>query len=346
MCASLGRKRLKAARLLGPRRPLVISDLKDPHPGPGEVLVRVKASGVCHSDLHIIEGEFSGLKYPVTLGHEPAGYVSEIGSNVDSVQKGTPVLVYICQGCGVCWFCRRGEENDCTKGAEALGFDRDGSHAELLLVGSSRYLFPVPGLDLEAAAPLACAGLTAYHAVKMEALPVLRPGDYAVVIGVGGLGHIAVQLLRKMSSAHIIAVEQNEEKLRFAEKCGASHALLASANFNREVRKIAKEGVSVVLDFVGSTSTLEGGYDILRSRGRLVVVGEAGGSMTGSIEPARGREIHGSTLGSFQEMHELIELAKAKVFAITYQSFPLNQINDALRLMKEGLIIGRAVLTM
>lgn len=336
---------MKAARLLGPRKPVVISDVRDPHPSANEVVVEIKASGLCHSDLHIADAEFAGVNYPLTLGHEPAGYIHEIGSNVRCIEKGTPVLVYITQGCGTCWFCRRGEENNCEHG-EAMGFDRDGSHAEFLLVDSTRYLFPILGLKSEEAASLACAGLTAFHAVKGEALPVLQPDDFAVVIGVGGLGHIAVQLLKKLGPSRVIAVDKNDEKLGFAKRCGADYTVAASESMVGEVRKIAGRGVAVALDFVGSPSSLKAGYEVLRSKGRLLIVGSAGGSLEVNSEPTRGREIHGSILGSLAEMRELIELARAGVFKVSHQTFPLEQIHNAMQLLRESRIEGRAVLSM
>lgn len=336
---------MKAARLLGPKRPVVISDVEDPHPGPNEVVVKIKASGVCHSDLHIAEADFAGVSYPLTLGHEPAGYIHEIGSGILGFEEGTPVLVYITRGCGACGFCRRGEENNCDQG-ESMGFDRDGSHAEFLLVDSTRYLYPIQGLEPEEAASLACAGLTAYHAVKAEALPLLQPDDFAIIIGVGGLGHIALQLLKKLGLSRVIAVDKNEEKLGFAKRCGADYTVVARDNMLSEIRKIAAHGVAVALDFVGSTFSLKAGYEALSSKGRLVIVGAAGGSLEVNSEPTRGRETHGSILGSLGEMRELIELAKLGAFKVSHQTFPIEQINVALKLLKEGRIEGRAVLTM
>src|SRR2546425_11507146 len=164
---------MKVARLAGPRKPFAIVDGDRPEPRPGEVVVKIVASGVCHSDLHIAKGEFASVKYPITLGHEPAGTIRDVGGDVKDLKKGQPVLVYPGSGCGRCWFCLQGEENHCENG-RFFGFDQDGAYAEYLLVESSRYLFPIPGLSTDEAAPLACAGITAYHAVKAKALPVLH----------------------------------------------------------------------------------------------------------------------------------------------------------------------------
>jgi propanol-preferring alcohol dehydrogenase len=334
---------MKAARLQSPRKPVRIVEVDDPEPGPGEVVVKIASSGVCHSDLHIAKGEFPSVNYPITLGHEPAGTIHEFGETVEDIKKGQHVLVYPGSGCGRCWFCLQGEENYCEDG-RFFGFDKDGADAEYLLVESPRYLFPIPGLSTDEAAPLACAGITAYHAVKAQALPVLHPDDCAVIIGVGGLGHIAIQLLKKMSTCPIVAVDVRRQSLLLAEKLGADHTILAGKDLARQVRKVAKRGVGAVIDFVGSTSTLTASYTMLRACGRVVVVGAAGGSLKMQADSTSGREVHGSILGSRGEMQELIELARRRQFKVMMKTYPLEQVNEALKMIEEGRISGRAVL--
>ena len=334
---------MRIARLQGPRKPVTITEIDEPEPGPGEVVVKIVSSGVCHSDLHIARGLFKSIKYPITLGHEPAGYVHALGRGVREIKKGQRVLVYAARGCGRCWFCLQGEENHCQDG-KFIGFDQDGSHSEYLLVESPRYLFPIPGLTLDEAAPLACAGITAYHAVKAKALPVLHPEDYAVVIGIGGLGHIGIQLLRKLTTSSIIAVDITRPRLALAEKLGADQTLLAGKNLAGKVMKAAKKGVGVVIDFVGSTTTLTASYSMLRPGGRLVVVGAAGGDLKIEAGSMNGREVHGSMSGSRSEMQELIELAGKKAFKVLLKAYPLETINEVLGLIEEGGITGRAVL--
>ena len=334
---------MKVARLAGPRKPFAIVDGDRPEPRPGEVVVKIVASGVCHSDLHIAKGEFESVKYPITLGHEPAGYVYEVGEGVTSLKKGQPVIVYPGRGCGRCWFCLRGEENHCEDG-KFIGFDQDGGYAEYLSVESPRYLFPLSGLSLDEAAPLGCAGITAYHAVKANALPVLHAGDYVVVIGVGGLGHVAIQLLKKMSTCSIVAVDVKRRSLSLAEKLGSDLTILAGKNMDTQVRRVAKKGVGAVIDFVGSTSTLTASYEMLRAGGRLVVVGAAGGYLKMDSGTTNGREVHGSISGSLTEMKELMELARQKQFKVVVKTYPLEQVNDVLKRLEEGRIEGRAVL--
>jgi len=334
---------MKVARLAGPRKPFAIVDADRPEPGPGEVVVRIVASGVCHSDLHIARGEFEEVKYPITLGHEPAGYVYEVGEGITGLKKGQSVIVYPARGCGRCWFCLRGEENHCEDG-KFIGFDQDGGYAEYLLVESPRYLFPFSELSLDEAAPLGCAGLTAYHAVKAKALPALHAGDYVVIIGVGGLGHLAIQLLKKMSTCSIVAVDVRRRSLSLAEKLGSDKTVLAGKNVVAHVRRVVKKGVGAVIDFVGSTSTLTASYEMLRAGGRLVIVGAAGGHLKMDSGSTNAREVHGSISGSLTEMKELVELARQKQFKVVVKAYPLEQVNDVLKVLEEGRIEGRAVL--
>src|SRR2546425_7995868 len=334
---------MKVARLADPRKPFAIVDADRPEPGPGEVVVKIVASGVCHSDLHIARGECESVKYPIALSHEPAGYVHEVGEGVTGFKKGQPVVVYPARGCGRCWFCLRGEENHCEEG-KFIGFDQDGAYVEYLLVESPRYLFHLSGLSLDEGAPLGCAGITAYHAVKAKALRVLHAGDHVVVIGVGGLGHVAIQLLRKMSTCSIVAVDVRRRSLSLAEKLGSDKTVLAGKNVVAQVRRIANNGVGAVVDFVGSTSTLTASYEMLRAGGRLVVVGAAGGHLRLDSGSTNGREVHGSISGSLTEMKELMELARQKQFKVVVKTYPLEQVNEVLKRLEEGRIEGRAVL--
>jgi D-arabinose 1-dehydrogenase-like Zn-dependent alcohol dehydrogenase len=334
---------MKAVRLQSPGKPLKLVEVDDPEPGPGEIVVKISSSGVCHSDLHIANGEFASVKYPITLGHEPAGTIHDVGDAVKDLKKGQTVLVYPGSGCGRCWFCFQGEENHCESG-RFFGFDQDGAYAEYLLVESPHYLLPIPGLSTDEAAPLACAGITAYHAVKAKALPVLHPDDCVVIIGVGGLGHIAIQLLKKFSTCPIVAVDVRRQSLLLAEKLGADHTMLAGKDLARQVRKVAKKGVGAVIDFVGSTPTLTASYAMLRACGRVVAVGATGGSLRMDAGSTNGREVHGSILGSRSEMQELIELATRKQFKVIVQAYPLEQVNEVLKMVENGRVTGRAVL--
>src|SRR3989442_2044436 len=334
---------MKVARLAGSRKPFGIVDADRPEPGPGEVVVKIDSSGVSHSYLHIAKGELKSVKYPITPGHEAAGNVYEVGEGVTGLKKGQPVIVYPARGCGRCWFCLQGEETHCEEG-KFIGFDQDGGYVEFLLVESPRYLFPLAGLSLDEGASVGCAGITAYHAVKAKALPVLHAGDCVVIIGVGGLGHVAIQLLKKMSTCSIVAVDLRRRSLSLAEKLGSDQTILAGKNMGAQVRRVAKKGVGAVIDFVGSTSTLTASYEMLRAGGRLVVVGAADGHLKMNRGSTNGREGHGSISGSLSEMRELVELARQKQFKVVVKAYPLEQVNDVLKRLEEGRIEGRAVL--
>ncbi|HWM96021.1 MAG TPA: alcohol dehydrogenase catalytic domain-containing protein, partial [Streptosporangiaceae bacterium] len=255
---TLSQETMPAVRLLGWQSEPELVAVPAPEPGPGEVLVKVEAAGLCHSDLHLMDWPAGTVPYtlPFTLGHETAGTVAAIGPGARGVAEGDRVLVYARWGCGACWPCLQGMENLCETPAGDLGghgggVGRDGGLAEYMVVPSARYLVPIPDLDPVAAAPLADAALTAYHAIKRW-LPALRPGATAVVIGIGGLGHMAVQLLRALSNARVIAVDIRESARRLALEAGV-HAAVADA---RELREEAGPGAALVLDCVASDGTL------------------------------------------------------------------------------------------
>ena len=201
-----------------------------PEPGPGEVLVKVGGAGACHSDLHLLEAPAGSrsITLPFTLGHENAGWVETMGPGATGFAPGDPVIVYGPWGCGLCMNCRQGMENYCqTPGKPSPGGlgGTDGGMAEYLLVPATRYLIPLGDLDPREAAPLTDAGLTSYHAVK-RSVHLLGPGSTAVVIGAGGLGQMAIQVLKALASATtVVAVDTSEDKLKIAKTMGADEVL-------------------------------------------------------------------------------------------------------------------------
>src|SRR4051812_33012397 len=224
---------MKALRMTAWKHEPELLDVAEPEPGPGQVVVRIGGAGACHSDLHLLHDFEGGLLPwgpPFTLGHENAGWVEAVGAGVSGLEVGQPVAVYGPWGCGRCRRCRTGMENYCEHSFElpgaggGLGFD--GGMAPLMLVPDARFLVPLGDLDPVDAAPLTDAGLTPYHAVK-RSLALLVPGTTAVVIGAGGLGHMAVQLLRALTPSTIIAVDQRKEALTTALEVGADHGVLA-----------------------------------------------------------------------------------------------------------------------
>ncbi|WP_327666549.1 NAD(P)-dependent alcohol dehydrogenase [Streptomyces sp. NBC_00485] len=256
-----------------------------PEPGPGQVLLRVTAAGLCHSDLAVMGWPEEQFPYPLpmTLGHEGVGTVAAVGSGVTAVVEGDDVAVYGPWGCGHCHNCAQGKENCCPRAAGLgilpPGLGSPGALAEYLLVGSPRHLVPLNGLDPVQAAPLTDAGLTPYHAIR-KSLPKLVPGSTAVVIGVGGLGHLAVQLLRALTPARVVALDVSKEKLELARTVGAHETLLSDGAAAARVRELTGgTGADVVLDFVGAEATLAVAAASVAVAGDVTIVGIGGGTL-------------------------------------------------------------------
>ena len=206
---------MQAVRFVGVGRPAQVVDVPKPAPGPGQVLIKIGGAGVCHSDLHVMEEDL-GFRPPFTLGHENAGWVAQLGEGVAGFKEGDAVAVYGPWGCGRCHSCQLSMENYCENWAQMDGFGGglglDGGMAEYMLVPSARLLVPLAELSPAKAAPLSDAALTPYHAIK-RALPHLNADSTVVVIGVGGLGHMAIQLLRVLAPVHIVAADVDDKKL-------------------------------------------------------------------------------------------------------------------------------------
>ncbi|WP_233625055.1 NAD(P)-dependent alcohol dehydrogenase [Actinoplanes sp. ATCC 53533] len=326
------------------------AELDRPVPRGAEVLVRVTAAGLCHSDLHVIDAGGMGFPTPFTLGHEVAGRVAELGPDATGAAPGDPVAVYGPWGCGRCPRCLAGRDNYCDRRAElswaGLGLGRDGGMADFVLVPSARHLVPIGDLDPAQAAPLTDAGLTPYHAVQ-RCRAALVEGSTVAVIGVGGLGHLAVQLLRALTPSQVIAVDVREEALALAAKCGAHVSLPAAADTPRRVRTASGgPGADVVLDFVGTDATLELAARSLRADGDLVVVGSGGGQLTvrkPSALPA-GARVSLPFWGSRDELAEVVALARAGTLRVEVERFPLSAAPEAIARLRAGTLPARAVL--
>lgn len=326
-------------------------DVPVPEPGPGQVLLQITAAGACHSDLHLMEWPEGKLPWrlPFTLGHENVGRVHTIGAGVTGVAVGDSVLVYGPWGCGQCRPCRLGRENYCERAAKIPaaggGLGVDGGMAELMLVPSPRLLVPIGTLDPVQAAPLADAALTPYHAIRSN-MDRLEPGSSAVVIGVGGLGHMAVQLLSRVSATRIIAVDVDERRLARARELGATDTVRAGDGAARTIRAAtANAGASLVLDNVGSDQTLALGASVLRSEGRLVVIGLGGGTLPLSFFTVPyGVQVSTSYWGTITELMELVALAQAGRIHVQTESFPLSRAAEAYDRLRRGEVAGRAVI--
>ena len=340
---------MRALRMTGPGREPELVETPDPTPGPGEVVVRVGAAGACHSDLHILyELDVSAVwQLPMTLGHETAGWVHARGAGVTGVSEGDPVAVYGAWGCGICPRCAVGAENYCERpslvGGGGLG--ADGGMADFLLVPDQRHLVALPdGLDPVTAAPLTDAGLTPYHAIR-RSWPKLTPDATCVLIGVGGLGHVAVQIARATTAAQVIAVDVKPDALELARKLGAHHAIAADESAAAAVRELTGgRGADVVIDFVGATTTLELARAVARNLADLTIVGIAGGQLPVSFFSQPYEVAIATTYwGSRPELAELLALAAGGQVSAERSIYSLDHGAQAYRDLHDGRVTGRAV---
>jgi alcohol dehydrogenase, propanol-preferring len=344
---------MKAYRLLEWQRPAELVEVEVPEPGPGEVLVRIGGAGACHSDLSVMDWPAGELPYsvPFTLGHENAGSVARTGPGVDGVSEGDQVAVYGPWGCGACRQCIQGNDTFCELWrrpgrARGGGLGRDGGMAEFMLVPEVRFLVPLHTLDPIQAAPLTDAGLTPYHAIKTS-LPMLGPGSTAVVIGVGGLGHMAIQILRAVSTARVIAVDLAAQRLDLARRLSADEAVSFGTETAAEVVSLnGGRKPELVLDFVGDDTTLALAARLSRACGRVVVVGIGGGAVAfGFGRVAQECEFVISMWGTLPELHEVIALAERGLLRAETTTFPLARATDAYAALRAGTVVGRAVVT-
>lgn len=335
---------MKAQRLESSGTPLVLREIATPSPGPGEVLVRIAAAGVCHSDLHLRDGHFPPFRIPLTLGHENAGWVAELGEGVAGIKVGEPVVVYGGWGCGLCKYCLGGAEQLCDK-ARWSGLGPDGGFAEYMLVPHARHLIPAGDLDLGEAAALTDAGLTPYRAVK-KAVSRLVPGSTALIIGFGGLGQYGLQYLKLLTSSRVIVVESSASKRELAKSLGADVVLDGtSEHLQEEVRAAASGSVTAALDFVGIDATLQLAASTLARQGLLVVLGLGGGVLPYSmLDVASEIEITGSDWGSRNDLAEVVALAQGGALTTSVRRFRLSQANEVLDMLGRGEIEGRAIL--
>ena len=338
--------------------PLQVQELQTPKPKGSQILIKVQSSGVCHSDVHVWEGYYEGIggqqlktidrgvKYPLTPGHEIAGIVDDMGEQVEGFSKNEKVLVYPWIGDGMCPACRVGEENLCDK-PRSLGIYRDGGYAEYVLVPSYKYLVKMgDDMDTDTSAPLSCAGLTAYGAIRNAKL---KPFDNVVIVGTGGLGLMAIQLAKAVTGARIIAMDIDDKKLEVAKKEGAD--TIVNSKKEDPVKAVMeltdKLGADAIIDFVNATKSVETDMRLIRKRARLVLVGLFGGELRLSLVtmPTRAYKIIGSYTGSLDDLVQLVSLAKRGVIKpVVSNKFKLDQAGQALQMLKDGKIVGRGVI--
>ncbi|WP_374383793.1 NAD(P)-dependent alcohol dehydrogenase [Dongia sp.] len=315
-----------------------------------DVIVRIGGAGVCRTDLHIIEGVWrphmdpNGDKLlPLIMGHENAGWVEEVGKEVEGIKKGDPVIVHPKISNGTCLACRRG--HDMHGPGKFPGLDSNGGYAEYLAT-SERNIIPLPrSLAPKDVAPYADAGLTAYRAVKKAAQQLL-PGERCVIIGAGGLGHIGIQCMRAMCAADIIVVDLSDASLQLAKKCGADHLVKADGNEVEAVLALTEgKGAEAVLDFVGEKGTTSKGLAMTRPMGSYYVIGYGEDIRVPTVDMViTERNIIGNLVGTWAELTELMALADRGLVELATAEYKLADANKALQDLHHGRIHGRAVL--
>ena len=337
--------------------PLKLMKRPTPTPKGTEVLLKVLAAGVCHSDLHIWDGYYElgggkklqllerGIKLPLTMGHENVGEVVAVGPDAKGVKIGDVRLAHPWMGCGECKVCLRGDENLCLT-PRNLGVFSNGGYATHLMVPHPRYLFDIGDMPPEKAAPLACSGITAYSALKK--VPTLRD-EPLVIIGAGGVGLMGVTLAKAMGSKGVIVVDIDAGKRAAAEKAGAIATVDGKApDAVKQIQALTGGGAWAVIDFVGSSSTAKLGSDALIKGGKLIIVGLFGGDITvpPPFFPMRAMAIQGSYVGSLTEMKELLDLVRRTGLpAVPLATRPLSEVNAALNDLRAGTVVGRVVVT-
>ena len=335
---------MKAARLLPDTSLLTLAEVPQPQPVDDQVLVRVVGAGVCHSDLHVLDGDFEHLvRRPVTPGHEIAGVVHALGPRAHGIDVGTPVVVMVGWGCGACVWCTTGHEQLCRSGREA-GSTADGGFAEFVLVPHVRHVVPLGSIAPLDGTPFGCAALCAFAAVQ-RVLPWLSGGGNLVVLGAGGLGQYAIHYARTLSDARVIAVDRRDPAVARALEVGAHHAVLADGVAASAIASLTgPEGCRAVIDFVGSDHTLALAANLVGTRGVVALLGLAGGTFAYGFE-SLAPEVTLTTVvaGTLADLHNVVLLEQREPLAMALTTYPLDHVNRAFADLRAGLITGRAV---
>jgi propanol-preferring alcohol dehydrogenase len=323
---------MKAAVLHQAGAPLVVRDVDDARAGAGEVLIQVKACGVCHTDLHLAAGEWRLPKLPLILGHEAVGLVREVGAGVTGFKVGDRAgIPWIYSTCGACEFCASDREPLCPS-IVVTGFMVDGGFAEYVKMPASHAVAVPPELN--------CAALTAYRALKTSGA---RVGETVAIWGVGGLGHYGIQIAKAMGTK-VVAVDIAPRKLELARELGADYAVDASRDKPEDLFR-SLGGAHIVLNLAPSAQAIAQGFKALRRGGALVLVGLPPGEFTLPIlgTVAKGVRILTSAVGTRQDLREVLSLAAAGKIKSVVETCRLDQVNEVFARMREGKIAGRVV---
>jgi len=331
---------MQAWRYVGVQQSLERQEIEQPKPGPGEIVVRVRAAGVCHSDLHVLEG-IAPFPTPLTLGHEVAGTIEELGPGVRDLAVGQMVVLYGPNSEGDCRFCRRGEENLCAA-SQPIGLGIDGGYADFVRCRARSAIVVPAEVRPEQAAVATDAVLTPYHALKSAAR--LRAGETAVIIGLGGLGMNAIEIAQLLG-ASVIAMDVVPEKLAHARALGAHETV--DGRDAEAVAALAQRQPDLVADFVGLESSVRMAQQIVRPGGRVLLVGL--GAVAGPLLTFRYGAQQIATLGSFwgtsQELREVLDLIARGALSPLVTTEPLAFVNDVLERLRHGSVDGRIALT-
>lgn len=343
---------MRAVQLVGPGT-LELRDVPIPEPGPGQVRVKVGGAGLCHSDLHVLEAGDLWPVFDMTMGHEGSGTIDKLGSGVSRWQVGEPVLLAVLWECGQCRACIEGRGNACERNGGRLNFPTtpglgpDGSMAEYVIVGEHN-LDALGELSARDSAPLADAGVTPMHAIN-TVMSRLTPGSTTVLLGVGGLGHVGLQIIKATSATRLFALDTTQEKLAMASQLGADEVLLSDANAADAIlAATGGYGVDVVLDFVGVQPTVDLGRAVIAPEGLIRYVGLGGGSFTfGAAQPIGfpwGVQMQSSFGGTHADQLQVIALAQQGKIHLEVQHYDLGDYQKAFDDLEHGRVAGRAIL--
>jgi len=340
-------KVMQAVRFLAPRRPFALQAVAVPEPGAGQVRLRVKACGICRTELHLRDGLLDLGRRDFTVGHEIAGIIDQVGPGVSSDRIGERVVVYYYDGCGRCSYCNEGQEQLCPDPAAQPGFTTDGGYAEYLVVRARNCVLVPDTVSLAEIAPMGCAGSTAVHAGRLAAL---RPGEWAVVYGVGGVGNALIQYA-KACGARVVAIGLGDERLALARSLGSDETIDASAvpDVAGHVGSLTGEGADVVFELVGTSDTMRQSVSMLRRRGRIVLVGYTAQDL--QVHPieliVREAKLMGSVGSTLQDLHEVVDLvARGIITSFVGRSLPLERFAEGLEALETQTCLGRVVLEM